>query len=389
MTASVVAMLVIFVRWWVDRETIKFSLSELSVFLMALVFLCYATPESWRDYSDVLRKSAAMMLGFFVYLAAKMSYKTLSIRVFMGAAVLHLVAAVLQEGSPDLHKALIVPFLSSVRAAEERGVGGLCNEPSFLANIAVMLPIIAWVIAGNGRFKMTRNMWIGLWVIVIGLIGLSQAATATVYGIVILIVFGLSRGLRSALITIGVTIVAAFVLVSYGPSLPKSRATDLAAVAFSNPKLVIEDPSASMRLVGHYLAGPSLIESPFGTGEIKLDEEYFWFLWNKYNIDSWYDIDISRLSGQYYAIGYGLTDFGASCLRMGWVFIAILLFWLIQYRGSKFSPCVMAFVALGVFSSIPIVFPAYWLLLGCVQAQRESAQRESRAKSLDSIPQTL
>jgi len=383
LVSAVLAMLVIFVRWWLDREAIKFSWSELGIFVMALIYLCYATPASWLDYSEVIRKSAAMMLGFFVYLAAKLSYRSFSVKIVMAAAIVHLGVAMLQSVSPDLHKAIIQPFLSQIRGAEDRGVGGACSEPSFLANIGILLPIIAWVVAGNGSNKLTKGAWILVWVAVAGLIGLSQAATASVYGIVILIVFGISRGLKSGLITTAVTVVLGMSLVAAGPSMPSSRATDLVKVAFDNPRLIIEDPSASMRLVGHYLAGPSLIEKPFGNGLIKLDQDYFWFLWNKYNIDTWYEVDISRMSGQYYAIGYGLTDFGASTLRMGWVFIGLLVFWLLQYRGSKYSPAVIAFVALGVLSSIPIVFPAYWLLLGCVQADRE------RRASLETIPQTL
>lgn len=381
--AAVTAMLVVFVRWWVDREVIRFSWSELGIFVMGLVYLCYATPESWLDYSEVIRKSAAMMLGFFVYLAAKLSYKSFSMKIVMAGAMIHLAAAILQSVSPDLHKAVVQPFLSQVRIADDRGVGGACSEPSFLANIGIMLPIVAWVIAGNGAHKFSKQAWIVLWLVVAGLIGLSQAATATVYGIVILIVFGLSRGLKSGFITVAATVACCLTLVAAGPSMPKTRATELIEVAVQNPRLIVEDPSASMRLVGHYLAGPSLLEKPFGNGLVKLDPDYFWFLWNKYNIDSWYEVDISRLSGQYYAIGYGLTDFGAGCLRMGWIFIGILAFWLMQYRGSKYSPAVIAFVALGVLSSIPIVFPAYWLLLGCVQADRE------RRANLEISDQTL
>ena len=383
LTAALIGILVIFVRWFVNRETIKFSWSELGIFLMALVYLCYATPASWNDYGEVFRKSAAMMLGFFVYLASKLSYRSFSTKVVIFAAVAHLFAAMLQAVSPDVHKAIIAPFLGQIRAAEDRGVGGACCEPSFLANIAILIPIIAWVITGNGNRTLSRQTWVILWLIVGGLIALSQAATASVYGVIILLVFGIARGFRSGFITVAATAACCFALVAAGPSMKGSRATELISVAIDNPRLIIEDPSASMRLVGHYLAGPSLLEKPLGNGLIKLDQDYFWFLWNKYNIDSWYEVDLSRLSGQYYAIGYGLTDFGAGCLRMGWIFIGMLVFWLFQYRGGKFSPAVIAFVALGVLSSIPIVFPAYWLLLGCVQAERE------RRASLAISPQTL
>lgn len=385
LVAAAFAVLIILVKIFIDREPIKLGWSELGIFFMALVFLVYATPEAWKDSGDVLRKSSAMMLGFVIYLAAKLTYKSFSIKVVMAAAVCHLFGALLQQFNPSLHKTLVLPFLNMIRAGLARGIGGLCSEASFLANIAVFLPLIAWIVTGNGE-KMTKKMWITLWVIVAALFALSQAATATIYGIVVLLVFGFSRGIKSSVKTILILATCSVVIMALGPMLPKTRATSLAEVAINNPRLVIEDPSASMRLVGHYLSGPSLIERPLGTGEVKLDEDYFWYLWNKYNIDSWYEVDVSRLSAQFYAIGDGLTDFGANCLRMGWIFVAMLAFWMFQYRGTRFSAVVIAFVALGVFSSIPIVFPGYWLLLGCVQAFRD--REANREPSPETILQT-
>ncbi|MBS1702710.1 MAG: hypothetical protein JST12_13690 [Armatimonadetes bacterium] len=381
--ATVCAVLFLAVRCYFDREQLRITWSEFGIFFIAMLYLCYANPEAWKDWSDVVRKTAAMILGFFVYLAAKLGYKDFSSRVVMWAAVVHLLAALAQAFAPSLHEAVVAPLMSQVRGAEDRGVGGACSEPSFLANIGVLLPILAWIIGSNGNVPMTKSKWRILWFIVLGLVALSQAATATIYGIVTLVVYSISKGFKSGLIAVSATAVCCFALVAAGPSLPKSRATELAQVVIANPRLIIEDPSASMRLVGHYLSGPSLLEKPFGNGEVKLDTDYFWFLWNKYDLDSWYEIDVSRMSGQYYALGYGLTDFGASCFRMGWFFIAILVYWLSQYRGTRYSATVIAFVALGVLSSIPIVFPAYWLLLGCVQAERE------RRENLASIPQTL
>ena len=381
--AALIGLILLLFLIFVDRVRIKLTKPEIGLFLAGLVYLVYASEQAWSDPGEVLRKSSAMMLGFVIYLASKTSYQLFSSRVVMVAALGHLGAAFMQSFSPDLHKTLLVPFMSEVRGAEDRGVGGACSEPSFLANIGVMLPILAWVVAGNGNFKISKGYWLAIWFVVIALIGLSLAATAAIYGIVVLIVFGLSRGLKSGVLTGIATIGACATLIAASPSLPNTRATELITVAAKDPRLIIEDPSASMRLVGHYLSAPSLLEKPFGTGDVKLDQGYFWFLWNKYNLDSWYEIEVSRMSGQYYAIGYGLTDFGAGCIRMGWIFLAILAFWFWQYRGTKFSWTVVSFASLGVLSSIPIVFPAYWLMLGCVQAARE------RDKSLTAIPNSL
>jgi hypothetical protein len=373
--AAVLAVLTLFACWFIDKIPMKLTLVDLVLLFVALVYLVYVLPTEWQNPGDVLRKTTAVLLGFIIYLASRLGGSALSPRVVFFAAGFHLFAAALQDFAPTLHKAAIQPFLGQVRVAEDRGVGGACSEPSFLANIAILIPLCAWIVSSRAEKPLSKNQWILIWFCSLGMVGLSQAATAAVYGLVTLAVFGISRSVKSAAITTVALAAGLFGLIAGADSLPKSRVTELVQVAVKSPRLIIEDPSASMRLVGHYIAGPSLKEKPLGNGKIKLDQDYFWDIWNKYNLDSWYEVEVSRLSGQYYALGYGLTDVGANTLRMGWVFALIIAVWMACYRGTRFSPAVISFVFLGVFSSIPIVFPAYWVLLGLIQADRERSRR--------------
>jgi hypothetical protein len=364
--AFLLALLSLFSHYILDRKQLVFNRQDVIILTIALIYLVYANATAWEKPVDVIRKTSAMLLGFFIFLISKYTGNQLSKNVLLFAAIGHASAALLQTLSPELHSSVIKPFLGSIRTSDDRGVGGACNEPSFLANIAILLPIAAMMI----KDKFSKVDWLVIWICILTMIFTSQAGTATGYGLIVLIVFGLTRSLKSAIITTVCATTILFCIPTFDSMLPSNRSTEIIKVGLSDPKLIIEDPSASMRLVGHYLSVPSLREAPLGTGDISLNNSYFWFLWNKYNIDSWYTIEVSRLSGQYYALGYGLTDVGSNCLRMGFVFVGILGIWFSQYLTSRNSVVVLVFVMIGVLSSIPIIFPAYWLLLGLCAKKR-------------------
>lgn len=358
------------VYWFALRKPIKLDRSDWLLVLAGTVYLLYVHPSQWSEFGTVVRKTSALLLGCSAFLAARRAAPYFSLKIVCGAAITHLLVAIWQSVSPETHLAVFKSLMGEIRTSTDRGVGGANNEPSFLANIAILFPILAWMLSINVAPAVRRQALVICGVCSVGMLVLSQAGTGFFYGLMVLVAFGLSRGARSAAITVVLVTLTIVGVSNFASSLPESRATELMAAAAKDPKLIIEDPSASMRLVGHYLAGPSLLERPFGTGETTLDSTYFWFLWNRYNIESWYEIEVSRLSGQYYALGYGLTDVGANTLRMGSVFPLILLTWLSRYRGTKYSPTVIAYVSLGVLSSIPLVFPAYWLLLGVLRSER-------------------
>ncbi len=364
--------------WGSLSKSIRFDLQDFVVAATALLYLTYANSEAWNSTADTLRKTSAMTMGAIVYFAARHGREYLSQSIPTYAAIFHLFAAGLQSFMPDLHGATIGELLGNIRGGADRGIGGACPEASFLANVAILIPIAAWIT--HGHLKLPKSYWWTLWICSAGMFFFSQAATAAAYGLVVLIVFGLSKGWRSAFITIALSTLLVFVGPSLFKSLPSSRATEVAAVAIDNPRLLIEDPSASMRLIGHYIATPSLRERPLGTGDVQFNADYFWELWNRYDIANWYEIEISRLSGQYYALGFGYTDIGAGTVRMGYFFLICLAAWFLSYLGTKKSWVVVAFVSLGVLSSIPISFPGYWLLLGIIVANRHDSGRESAQK---------
>ncbi len=366
------------VYWGVLRRPFTFDATDLVLIVAGLFFLLYLHPSRWDQFGSEAKKSVAMLLGCSIFLAAKRAAQYFSLNAVCFAAIGHVLAAVLQSFLPDLHAALFSGFMGMIRTGADRGAGGTTNEPSFLANLSLVFPILAWILGERASEKArVKSMRICL-VCTALLLALSQAGTGFVITIIVAVAYGVSRGVRATAITLSLVTMSVFGISTLASTLPSSRVTDLIVAATADPKIVFEDPSASMRLVGHYLSGPSLLERPLGSGRTGLDSTYFWYLWNRYNLDSWYNIELSRLASLHFALAFGLTDVGEGTMRMGWFFPVILLVWFSQYRGTRYSITVATFVVMGVLMAFPIMFPPYWLLLALIRLER-SRETSGRA----------
>ena len=344
--------------------------------LLLVIAIVYAVYTDWSTTKlDMwyFRKSAIMLLSFPAYWAVKQLYPQMSGRAVFLVAVTYLVLTLSQRFFPPLFNAFanaFIPRLANLHAG--RGLTGPTPEQSFLAYIALSLPIVFKLIVAKDPDRdsaLNRRLFLSICAMAFVLVMLAGSITGLTFGGILVVALWLASSKSMGvfirrLTTAGMIFVA---LAFVGVALVGLRAQRLIKYAITDPSLILIDESIAARYVQITIGTYTGLVQPLGTGRSVGNVEVFENGARGLGLDSYVpETSMSYIRRQRMTNGdiAVLSPFADSIARMGLIFIAQLLLILAIMRYPPYALSSRLFFLMGIASSFPLSFPIFWLLLG-------------------------
>lgn len=369
--AAIIALVSIFILALQKNHRVSIDTTDVLIFVCAVVYLLYHNIQNVDVDFGVVKRNSALLTGAIIYYAFKQMAMYLSSSVLLWTSIFYFIIVGIQVISPDLYHFISTLFLSRTDTSIDRGLNGPCSEPSFLGYMGLIFIGLTFLFRSK-PFNMSSTSQFIVIVISVSLVIVSASASGFFFGAILLVVYVLTGG-RKALITAltlsPIIAILGFLLISSNPNI---RGLEFARQTSAESATITQDTSAAMRLIGLYVAIPSLLEYPFGTGNGEVDQDYFFYIWNKYSLDKSFTDPLVRQVVIAYALSSGYTDTGRNIIRMGVIFLLIGGLLIGNLLGIKNFPFIATLVLLGVLSSIPLSYPPYWLILAMAGSIKSS-----------------
>jgi hypothetical protein len=289
----------------------------------------------------------------------------MSPKVFLAVVASYLGALLLQVASPGAHAAIVGHFMNRVQGEMGARASGLCDEPSYMGEMCILFAI--------SLYFFHREYWKqhkrAAWAIVLGslaMLVIAKSALGFVGALItaLVAIFSSKTSGWAKAAVIPVVLIAA-VLMGNLLSLSNSRGAVMGALLLKHPSLIFQDTSFADRCVGPLTGFYGLRDSPFGTGETKInvdamnkafDGEIARIIWPTSDFQQSY-VDMTNLGGQH-------LGFAGMVERMGIFGVLILILLICSIDGFQGKWVVRVFI-LALLMNSSMFVSTLWFVIGC------------------------
>lgn len=357
---------------FLEPGRLSFYRCDLYILCAGLLSLIYINPDAApKDFLMYARGCAPIVLGFPIYFATRNLYRYMSPGVFIAVVGSYVGALLLQVASPGAHAAIVGHFMNRVQSEIGARASGLCDEPSYMGEMCILF-IISLYFFHREYWKQHKR---AAWAIVIAslaMLVITKSALGFVGALIIaLVAIFSSRVSGWAKAAVIPAVVIAAVLMGNLLSLSNSRGAVMGALLLKHPLLIFQDISFADRCIGPLTAFYGLRDSPFGTGEVKINVdamnkafggEIARIIWPTPDFQQSY-IDMTNLGGQH-------LGFAGMVERMGVFGVLILLLLICSIDGFQGKWVVRVFI-LALLMNSSMFLSTLWFVIGCCLRPRE------------------